>query len=214
MLVPRSITAIAVVTDPGSSRYALGGILLERDAEGKPHAVASDGRQLIEVTWNEPKDDRVPVNPKEGFTTILEPSALVAADRASKLSPAAAKMEKWRHLRYLNLDEHSANGLVTISTFNTETSATQQVRSVDGRFPKWRDCFPRREENKVCKIRLDAKLLAGICETYVKLCRTDANKGIDLVIPLDGEGAVTFSATNNEAGITVNAVLMPLARDR
>lgn len=207
MLVPRSIHALSVATDADSGRYALGGILLERDADGKPHAVASDGRQLVAVSWDEPADGFPNETAHQpGFQTILSPESIKAAANAVKVRPSLLSSKPF--LNYLMLDEQSANGTVSLTAMNFENTATQVVRSIEGRFPRWRDCFPRREG--CTTIRLDPKLLASICEVYCKLARTDDNVGVDLEFK-DSESCVVFKAKNKDTGLDVQAVLMPLA---
>jgi hypothetical protein len=52
---------------------------LERDRDGHPHAVASDGRRLLHATWREP-DEAYPAGngkTRAGFETIL-PCRLLA----------------------------------------------------------------------------------------------------------------------------------------
>lgn len=143
MLVPRSLAAMGKVCDRDSTRYALGGIFFERDSKGRPHAVATDGRRLVHATWVESDEfpesagDRTAV---PGFETILPAEAITAAARGAKLS---ARMQRMRpNLNSVLIQEPGANGTVRVAATNYDTTAAADVRSIEGRFPKWRDVVP------------------------------------------------------------------------
>jgi hypothetical protein len=125
-------------------RYALGGVLVERDAEGKPHAVATDGRRLHHVTWVEDDAAAMPglgldIRPRPGLAEILPAAAWKAA---AKL-PMPKRTPK-PILQNVLLEESTANGQVKLAATDLERSETQVVRSVEGRFPAWRDVLPER----------------------------------------------------------------------
>lgn len=73
MLIPQNVFPISKIVDTDTTRYAIGGVRLERDEEG-PVAVATDGRRLIAVRWSE--DVAYPssvgdVGQVQGFGTII-----------------------------------------------------------------------------------------------------------------------------------------------
>ena len=111
-------------TDPESSRYALGGVLLELDAD-KLTAVATDGRRLSK---QEGPAKSVGGHITGDRTTIIPTRAMQALDRA------LAENDENIMLSARDNDVLVKSGRVTIYS-----------RLVEGRFPKWRDVFPRRE---------------------------------------------------------------------
>ncbi len=118
-LIKRTIFA----TDNESSRYALGGVLLEMEAD-KIIGVGTDGRRLAKM--------EVPAQSIEGHATgdsmtIVPSKAMHLLERAltdgdSEIQIAAR-----------------ANEILVRSP-----RATIYSRLVEGRFPKWRDVFPQR----------------------------------------------------------------------
>jgi DNA polymerase III sliding clamp (beta) subunit (PCNA family) len=216
MLVHRSITAIGVACDPESTRYSLGGIHFERDAQGQPHAVATDGRRLIHATWPEPIADFPNTEcgnpaPVADFAAIIPVDALTGVARKSKI---LAKVLRTRPaLNHLVIDETTANGSVTIGATNGVDVVTERAGCIEGRFPKWRDVFPG-TGRKTATIRLDARLLAEVCTALVTLCDSEDSHGVDVEIPLNGDGAVVLRSKHATNGVTAEALLMPLYRDR
>ena len=75
MLIPRSLAKLVSHTDKQSSRYALAGIQIQRESDGNPVAVATDGRRLAAIRWAEPNDG-YPADfddsPVENFCEILD----------------------------------------------------------------------------------------------------------------------------------------------
>jgi DNA polymerase-3 subunit beta len=217
MLLPRNLSVIESHADADSSRYALGGIRLERDAQGKPHAIATDGRRLIHVTWDETPDELVAIGDLRhvpGFETILPLGAISAADKAAKLK--AAVSSRFPVLNQVLLEEPSANGTVRIASTNMESTSTAELASVEGRFPKWRDVFPMAKTCEQMTISLDPRYLAEMCKAVGALGTHDAKPGINITINTGTGGhkkPILVSAVNHETGIAVEAILMPLYRD-
>ncbi len=142
MLVPKNVFCISKACDTESSRYALGGVLVERDPEGNPVAVATDGRRLAVVSWTEDDGAEYPVDggdaeSVDGFSTIIDKSHW---DEAGKAARKVAKSSK-PILRNVLLEE-SANGKVSLSTFDLESRRAIATRPIEGKFPKWREAIP------------------------------------------------------------------------
>ena len=51
MLLPKAVCKLRDIATSEPTRYAIDGVLLERDADGKARAVATDGRRLIVVEY-------------------------------------------------------------------------------------------------------------------------------------------------------------------
>ena len=120
-LIRRTVFA----TDTESSRYALGGVLLEMHAD-KIIAVGTDGRRLARM---EGPAESVNGHETGETTTIVPTRSMQVIDRA--LSDLDA--EVWIAVRQND---------VLVKT----PQATIYTRLVEGRFPKWRDVFPVRHQ--------------------------------------------------------------------
>ncbi|HEY1785348.1 MAG TPA: DNA polymerase III subunit beta [Pirellulales bacterium] len=122
-LLKELIRRTAFATDNESSRYALGGVLLEF-SEDKIVGVGTDGRRLAKM--------EVPAQSIGGHvsgdaTTIVPTKAMQLIERAL-LDPDA------------EIHVAARGNDVLVKT----PRATIYSRLVEGRFPKWRDVFPQR----------------------------------------------------------------------
>jgi len=118
-LIKRTIFA----TDNESSRYALGGVLLEMAAD-KITGVGTDGRRLAKM---EVPSQSVGGHQSGDSMTIVPSKAMQLLERA--LTDADAEVQVAAR----------ANEILVRSP-----RATIYSRLVEGRFPKWRDVFPQR----------------------------------------------------------------------
>lgn len=137
---------IEPATDNESSRYALGGILIERrDGERLVRAVGTDGRRLHVLTVDDGGSDKGPL------AAIVYPSA-VRLFRKAVQAMAAAIVGKGGAAAAARCDGAS----VGVRTLAYPSGATEVefswavdgchvrvvTRVIEGRFPRWRDCFP------------------------------------------------------------------------
>jgi hypothetical protein len=119
----------------------LGGVRLERDAEG-PVAVATDGRRLLVVRWPEDPGEDYPAGVgdtghKPDFETIIP---FKQWNEAAKLPP---KRTPKPILSNVLVEEPSANGTVRMAATDLETVKEVRPRSLEGRYPRWRDVVPQ-----------------------------------------------------------------------
>jgi len=152
MLIPRRVlSALTVCTDTESSRYALGGIRFERDGD-KALAVATDGRRLMSVEWNDASED---VDNIDFGGLDVKPSAESdfqrdgciihgkdCKDIARTLKPKVRAAKRKPGLEFIAMEEASANGSLKLAASDGEATTTRTVQSIVGRFPKWRDVIP------------------------------------------------------------------------
>jgi hypothetical protein len=211
MLVPRNLSVIESHADNESSRYALGAVHLERDNKNIAHAVATDGRRLIEISF--PADQDCPafaIDPVPGFETRLPLGALAAADKAAKLTPSVAS--KMPALAYIGLSESSdPEQPITIEAANATSTMRSEVKPVVGRFPRWRDVFPAHGA-ATSTVILDPRFLIDACKALGTLCTSESRRGVLLAIN-GPDRAIGLYARNNETGVAGRAVIMPLASD-
>ncbi|MEZ6069217.1 MAG: DNA polymerase III subunit beta [Pirellulales bacterium] len=168
-LVRRTVFA----TDAESSRYALGGVLIELTADAIT-AVGTDGRRLATMTG--------PANSVGGHetgenTTIVPAKAMTLIERSLADTDVEARLAA----RGNDLLMHCEN--VTVFT-----------RLVEGRFPKWREVFPRRDS------ALEMDIAIGPFHHAVRqaaILTSDDSRGVDFRF---AAGTLTLSSRAPEAG--------------
>lgn len=234
------VTRTEFATDVESSRYALGGVLLEMEGS-KITAVGTDGRRLARMEG--------PAEAVGGHSTA-ETQTIIRAQSMRLLGRALSDADEQVHISSRGND-------VVMRT----PRATFVSRLVEGRFPRWRDVFPRRTEAVRIPMTVgpffstlrQAAIVSGddargvdfdfVSGTMVLTAR-NANFGesrVELPVPYDGaslgvtldhkyvadflkvlkpEQSFTFEMENADAAALFTTddgyayVLMPLARDR
>lgn len=179
-LVRRTVFA----TDTESSRYALGGVLLEMGPDSVT-AVGTDGRRL--ATMKTPARSINEHSTVEN-TTIIPTRSMHLIDRS--LTDADADVQIAAR----------ANDIMVRSP-----RVTIYTRLVEGRYPKWRDVFPRRTG------AVQIELLAGPMHAAVRqaaIVTSDESRGVDFTF---AQGKVVLSGKAAEHG--QSRIEMPVAYD-
>jgi DNA polymerase-3 subunit beta len=172
-LVKRTVFA----TDNESSRYALGGVLVELAPE-HVIAVGTDGRRLAKMEG--------PAGTCSGGT-----SAGAAAD-AQPIVPARAMQLIERCLGAADVPVHVAVQPAEILVRSGAT--TISARLVEGRFPRWRDVFPERPD--AVKVSLVAgPFLAAVRQAAI--VTSEQSKGVDFSFE---PGQLVLSGRSAESG--------------
>jgi DNA polymerase-3 subunit beta len=149
-LVRRTVFA----TDNESSRYALGGVLLEF-TPGGVIAVGTDGRRLARMQG--------PAEARGGASADVPP---IVPSRAMQLIE-----------RCLGAADQPVHVAVRGSEILVKTAATTiSARLVDGRFPRWRDVFPERPD-AVRVQGVAGPLLAAVRQAAI--VTSEQSKGVD-----------------------------------
>lgn len=220
MLVPLNVfSAMATIRDKESSRYALGGFKLERSADGSPVAIATDGHKLVAYSWSEP--ELHPFKP-ENETANLAFSALVSGDaldtvKTWKISAAALRQRSERGFVYIP-ESTAPDGAFSITATDGAKVFRIDNASMEGRFPKWRDCFsasyvdPDYADGDSVAITLDPRYVVELCQAAAKLVTTEDSRGVTFTIPSDPGKPALIRAKTAERG-KFAAVLMPLRKD-
>lgn len=220
MLVPPRIFECHKLADSDSSRYALGGVRLERSSDGPATAIACDGRRLVVVEWDEapaadyPADRvNVSLDHRPEFAAIVPIDACKRAVKLPGRSPKAI-------LSNVAVDESASNGKVVLAATDLEEDKRITPRSLEGRYPKWREAFPRptEPEQETVSVNLDCNLLRGLLETIEKVTG-DRETVLTFTLHVDTEadgiplaarardGAVVITA--HAGGVRVAGVIMP-----
>ncbi len=192
----------AFATDNESSRYALGGVLLEL-SEDRITAVGTDGRRLARqegparaVGGNQgPAEQRAPAEGASvGVHGSAETMTIVPTRAMNLLDKALADNEEDIQLATRSNDILVKSGKATIYS-----------RLVEGRFPRWRDVFPHRDD----PVRID--LVTGPFHASVRqamIVTSEERRGVDFTF---AEGKVVLTCRGAEKG--ESHVELPVAYD-
>ena len=179
-LVHRTVFA----TDNESSRYALGGIKLEWQ-DNVLTAVGTDGRRLAKMEG----PAQAVGNPSPfGEVTVVPTRAMQLLERA--MADDNSEVQLAVH----------ANDVVVKTP-----RATISSRLLEGRFPRWRDVFPRREKS------LKLELLVGPLYAAVRqaaIVTSEESRGVDFTF----EGG-TLVLAGQTAEVGQSRVELPIAYD-
>ena len=160
-------------TDTESGRYALGGVLLEFEAD-KVVAVATDGRRLAKM---EGPAQSVGGHELEETTTIVPAKSMQLIERALGQRDGEVLLASRGN------DILAKNANITVYS-----------RLVEGRFPKWRDALPKRRE--AVRVELTAGPL-GSAVRQAAVVASEESRGVDFAF---AEGSLVLSARTAEVG--------------
>lgn len=172
-LLREIIRRTAFATDNESTRYALGGVLLEL-TEDRIVAVGTDGRRLAKM---EAPAVSVGGHKTGDATTIIPTKAMHLIERAITDADAEIRLSV-------------KNNSVLVKSERT----TIYSRLVEGRFPKWRDVFPKRDN----AAKID--LVVGPLYSAVRqaaILTSDESRGVDFTF---ADGKLTLSGRAAELG--------------
>jgi DNA polymerase-3 subunit beta len=178
-LIRRTIFA----TETESSRYALGGILLEPDGSNLI-AVGTDGRRLAKM--------------EGGINKVGQPAA-----QSATIVPARAM-----HLleRMLPQDESVIRLATRANDFLVrDPRGLFYTRLVEGRFPKWREVIPKRADAHKIQIPV-GPFYSNVRQAAI--VASDESRGIDFTF---ANGNVVLSNTTAEVGLS--RIEMPVPYD-
>ncbi|MBN1852305.1 MAG: DNA polymerase III subunit beta [Pirellulales bacterium] len=168
-LIHRTIFA----TDNESSRYALGGILIDIENDHIA-AVATDGRRLAKMEG--------PVTATDGYVpsegvTIVPSRAMQLIERT--ISDSENEVRIACH----------ANDILVKSQY-----ATIYARLLEGRFPKWRDVFPKYSD----AVRMDLLIRPFYAAVrQAAIVTTEESRGINFTF---GSGALVLTGQSADVG--------------
>jgi DNA polymerase-3 subunit beta len=179
-LVRRTLFA----TDAESTRYALGGVLLEFEPNGLI-GVATDGRRLAKM-----QGPAVSVGGHvSGNSTVIVPTrAMQLIDRALSDTEESIKMSA------------RANDVLVQSS-----RVTIIARLVEGRFPKWRDVLPNRTHGTTVQMTV-GPIYSALRQASI--VASSESRGIDFIF---GEGNLVLQGTT--ANVGESRVELPIGYD-
>ncbi len=170
-LIRRTVFA----TDTESSRYALGGVLFELTEDGVT-AVATDGRRLAR---QEGPGQSVGGHVSGDNTIIIPTKALQIMERTLTDSGATAQLATREN------DVLMRSGAATVYS-----------RLVEGRFPRWREVFPKHGEYDCIHLELPiGPFHAAVRQAAI--VTSAERRGVEFTF---GDGRVTLAAHGAEHG--------------
>ena len=218
MLIPSTVvkSGLTVACDPEHSRCALGGVRVERDERG-PVAVVTDGRRVLAVRWPENGEHAeypagLDAAPRPGFPGALIP--MKAWIEAGRLPPAKTPKPVLHNvvLEEAGL-EAGPDAEVSLGATDLETTRRIQVKQIDGRFPRWRECVREYAPHEAATIKVNAKWLGELLGVFVRLTEA-GNHEVALTIPLDADcWAPLVAKSVAPDGIETTAVQMPIGKE-
>ncbi len=177
-LIHRTVFA----TDNESSRYALGGVKLEWQ-DNLLTAIGTDGRRLAKMEGSAQAVDNPPAI---GDVTVVPNRAMQLLDRALAEDDGEIQIA------------FRQNDILVKSP-----RATIYSRLLEGRFPRWRDVFPRRENS----LKLDLSvgpLYAAVRQAAI--VTSEESRGVDFTF---GEGTLVLAGKTADVG--QSRVELPIA---
>ncbi|MFK7737562.1 MAG: DNA polymerase III subunit beta [Pirellulaceae bacterium] len=183
-LFKEMVKRTAFATDPDSSRFALGGVLLELNGEDVL-AVGTDGRRLARMNG---VGKNVGEHATSGNSTIIPTKSLTLMERSID------DKEESVHIAARDND-------VLLRT----SRCTIYSRLVEGRYPNWRQVIPQREESA------EIDMVVGPLYNVIRQAAIVADqetRGIDLEFA-DG----TLVLTANTADLGQSRVELPIDYD-
>ncbi len=172
-LMKELIRRTLFATDTDSSRYALGGVLLEFQSD-KVIAVGTDGRRLAKM---EGPACEVGGHGGHDTTTIVPARSMQLIERTLSVGDAEIKVAA------------RSNDLLVQTP-----RATIYSRLVEGRFPRWQDVFPMR--NNAVRMELPVgPIFAALRQAAI--VTSDESRGVDLRF---GSGTLVISGSTAEVG--------------
>jgi DNA polymerase-3 subunit beta len=172
-LLKELIRRTLFATDTESSRYALGGVLLEMESE-KIIAVGTDGRRLAKM---EGPAQSIAGHRTGDAMTIVPARSMQLIERALTDGNAEVQIAA------------RANDLLLKGP-----RVTIYSRLVEGRFPKWRDVFPTR--HSAVRIEMTVGPLYSALR-QASIIASEESRGIDFSF---GTGSLVLSGSTAEVG--------------
>lgn len=217
MLVPKSVFSLSGCTDPSASRYALGAVQFSRNDEGQPRAVATDGRKLVVLGWQEPMPSDYPALPGVDAKARLagHDAYLIQGKDCKEAGRCKLGLRSPKPiLAYTVIDESATAGqLVTIAATDLSQQAVSHVPQIEGRFPHWEDCCPPHTGKSTHSVTVNADHLIAVLQTIAKHVQDHAGN-TDVVLSLDARNpsvsGIVLTA-KSDAGNTAYGVIMPMA---
>ncbi len=210
--IPSNLHHLTKLAAKDASRYAMTGVQIERTedpVEGTGYiAVATNGKQLAVVRGSCPVSateyPAMPTMhgaPNGAVKAMIPTAALVKACKEAPTRTYSGERANINNTVAVVLGEQVA----TLGSTTLEDSTVKQTRLVEGRFPCWRDVFPKKEP--VVRVNLNADMLAEL----LKVASEFSPDGDGRVIIEVFDGLSPVKITTKHDGQTFEGLIMPLS---
>jgi hypothetical protein len=219
MLLPKQVIALGRIVAKVAGRYAYSNIRIERH-NGRPRAMATDGRRAVVFAWDEPDAAEFPIieglscKPVPGFAANVPPSVLAEAVRG-----LASRVRK-PVLNFLLLDESNAS-VVRMAAATPDNVTRSQANADDAAFPPIEDVLPTPARDGTLydpgqhgncgfshvRIGVNARQLAETLRVVADLAGDDENDVVVLTVPVAFNRPIRLDARCFDRRAT--AVVMP-----
>lgn len=202
MLIPHAVFPIERLCGE-SNRYALSGVLLERDG-GECRAVVTDARVLLVAEWTEPVASPYDDSARgDSYRRLVNGAAWVDAGKALKTS--AKDAGGWLHL-----DER--DGSVEVCTLAVRCD----LPTLDMRFPPYRDLMKRQPSSlrsEPVKVEtFDAVLMLDLLAVVKAVLGADRKEVTRVEWELAGGCRhAAFKASRPGVDVRLSGCMMPLS---
>lgn len=212
MLIPRRIFAMRQLASQDTARFQLNGVHFTRE-DGKPVAVATDGKVLGHVSWSEDNWEEMPE------IGTVKPAAPVDSTRTTLRSDDCERAEKIvpkKHgkpiLGNCYLDEPSLNGTATLTATDLDRSDTVTAEPIDGTFPDYTVALPKGKAKAT--VILNGAYLAQSVKTLLALM-APVEKGKPPMIRLEIHGPDRpIALIAEQAGQVATVLVMPIVQNK
>lgn len=215
MWIPKEFLEVVDFVASQPSRYAINGVKVARRADdGMCELVATNGRRMILVEWNDEDEARGhPIAKRRclGFSAVIPADAMM---EAKKLAPNQTTKEV---LKGVVLTEPGAlagdedAGTATELEFAATDQAmtrTLSVTPVDHNFPNHVGVVPTKKPAEVVSICVRVDLLTDTLKTLARIL-TEEDDSVFLTVPYNGKTPLLIEWTGNHLGRRkVRAVVM------
>jgi hypothetical protein len=202
MLIPKNAFPIDKVAAKEKTRYALSSVLVERK-NGKPRAVATDGRRYIVAEWEETDPEGYPEIPGADLGKKDDSSTMFPLGTWAKAKKAIPKSPSRPVLRHAFMVEGAERPV--IGSTDLETVDRFECRPIEGHYPNIDDVRPK-DLGEYRKIHFDPTLMAETLKVVTEM--VGKGQTVTLYVPEDGKKCAMIQASGDD--LTVEAGIMPV----
>ena len=198
-MLSRTQLNVATLASQKGGRYTLSGILVTPE-----ETVETDGHQLVRVGATAIDPESFPPVPGCTPTKDFQPF-LLPKDAALAIAKALPKKTTIPVLDYAAVGaESDADGFAVLSVTDLENPQVFRPRKMEGQFPDWHRCMPKKEDAKV-EVQFNAALLVRVLSFITRSSEDKERTDVSFRFYENG-GAVRIDAH----GADIQAVVMPL----
>ena len=232
MLIPPSVFNAVGCASKDAHRFQLTGVLLSREADGKPVAVATDGKTLVQASWTEDDAKCFPVYPSNpvdfeavpGYTAII-PSA--SCKRLEKMSVSAG-LNGSDQIENIALDEKASveSKQAQFSSTDLDTVQRLDVKPIDATYPDYKvvidgiDKASPGNDRRIQTLDITPHILIQALQTMIKtsaLPKKECRVTLNVICEVDKAGdsiprPLSFTAKGDK--VETKAFVMPMVRDK